>query len=361
MSEIMSETARSTFASGKKDEYRRLREARDPSGRPKRLLTIEEARNRREAFDWAETVCGAPSFTGTRVFDDYPLAELIERVDWTPFFQTWEMKGRYPDILKDPKYGTEATALYKDARALLARLSDENLLTARGAIGFFPAASVGDDVELYGDASRSDILTTLHFLRQQGDKTGARPDFCLADFVAPKESGVEDYIGAFVVTAGHGLDEFVKGLEAEHDDYNSILAKALADRLAEAFAERMHERVRSEFWGYAAGEKLSNKELIEEEYQGIRPAPGYPACPDHTEKRALFNLLDAEASTGVTLTESFAMWPAASVSGFYFSHPGSHYFGVGRIGRDQVEDYARRKGVDLAEAERWLSPVLAYR
>jgi 5-methyltetrahydrofolate--homocysteine methyltransferase len=361
MSEIMNDSARTTLASSKKDEYRRMREARDSSGRPRKLLPIEEARSRREVFDWKETVCGAPTFAGTKVFHNYPLDELIGRIDWTPFFQTWEMKGRYPGILDDPKFGTEARRLMDDAQSLLGRLVEENLLAARGVVGFFPAAAAGDDVELYRDASRSDVPATLHFLRQQGDKTGARPDFCLADFVAPRDSGVDDHIGAFVVTAGVGLDKFVERLEAEHDEYNVILAKALADRLAEAFAERMHERVRGEFWGYARGESLSNSELIDEKYQGIRPAPGYPACPDHTEKRTLFDLLDAETAAGVTLTESFAMWPAASVSGYYFSHPGSHYFGVGRVGRDQVEDYARRKCIDMAEAERWLSPYLSYR
>jgi 5-methyltetrahydrofolate--homocysteine methyltransferase len=361
LSEIMAEGKRHAVTSRWKDEYRRIRESRADSGGPSRLLPIEEARARREQFDWATTVCPAPSFSGTRVFDDYPLDELIERVDWTPFFQTWEMKGRFPQILEDATLGAEATRLYEDAQALLKRIVDEKSLSARGVVGFFPAAAVGDDVELYNDGARSEVLTTFRFLRQQADKSGGRPDNCLADFIAPRDTGVQDHIGAFIVTAGVGLDSLVARFEEDHDDYNAILAKALADRLAEAFAERMHERVRREWWGYSHDEELTNDELIREKYQGIRPAPGYPACPDHTEKRTLFDLLDGESTTGVTLTESFAMWPAASVSGYYFSHPGSHYFGVGRIGRDQVEDYARRKGVGLAEAERWLSPNLAYR
>jgi 5-methyltetrahydrofolate--homocysteine methyltransferase len=361
MSEIMSSSGRSAFVSRTKEDYRRIRKARDASDGPSKLLPIERARERRERFDWEKTVCAAPAIQGTRVFEDYPLRELIDRIDWTPFFQTWEMKGRYPDILDHPDLGAEATRLMDDARALLEQIVEGELLTARGVIGFFPAASVGDDVTLFGDESRTDVVATLHFLRQQADKTAGRPDFCLADFVAPAESGVADHIGAFIVTAGLGLDELVRRFETDHDDYRAILAKSLADRFAEAFAERMHERVRREFWGYAPGEELTNDQLISESYQGIRPAPGYPACPDHTEKRALFDLLDGERVTGVTLTESYAMWPAASVSGFYFSHPSSHYFGVGKIARDQVEDYARRKGLDVAEVERWLSPNLSYR
>jgi 5-methyltetrahydrofolate--homocysteine methyltransferase len=361
LGEIMNPATREAVASRKKDEYRRIRESRGDAGGPSKLLPIEEARARREAFDWPATVCRAPTFTGARVFADYPLAELAERIDWTPFFQAWEMKGRFPGILEDKVLGGEAKRLYGDARKMLERMVDEHLLEASGVVGFFPATAAGDDVELYKDGSRSDVLARLFFLRQQADKSLGRADNCLADFVAPAESGVPDHIGAFVVTAGGGLDELVARFEEDHDEYNAILAKALADRLAEAFAERMHERVRSELWGYAAGERFSNEELIQEKYQGIRPAPGYPACPDHTEKRTLFELLDAGAATGVTLTESFAMWPAASVCGYYFSHPGSHYFGVGRIGRDQVEDYARRKGIGVAEAERWLSPNLSYR
>ena len=248
---------------------------------------------------------------------------------------------------------------------MLRRLIDERILTAKAVIGFDPAASVADDVELYTDDNRSELLKKFHFLRQQNDKSNQRANlssanFCLADFIAPKDSGVADYIGAFAVTTGLGVQEFVEELERNHDDYNSILVKALADRLAEAFAERMHEKVRKEFWGYSNGEQLTNEELIQEKYRGVRPAPGYPAAPDHTEKRTLFDLLDAEKHSGIELTESYAMWPAASVSGFYFSHPDSHYFGVGRINRDQVEDYAARKGISVEEAERWLAPNLGY-
>ena len=361
LSQILNPETRPAAEARIREEYRQIREARGQATGKSTLLPIAAARSRREIFDWTRTVCPAPSFTGTRVFGDYPLGELIERIDWSPFFQTWEMKGRYPAILKDSKYGTEATRLHSDAVALLRRIEEEGLLTARGVVGFFPAAADGDDVELYTDDSREQTLATFHFLRQQADKSGARADNCLADFIAPRDAGIEDYMGAFIVTAGAGLEELVAGFDADHDDYNSILAKALADRLAEAFAERMHELVRRELWGYASDEVLSNADMISENYQGIRPAPGYPACPDHTEKLILFDLLGGEAATGVTLTENFAMWPASSVSGFYFSHPGSHYFGVGRIGRDQVEDYARRKGLSLADAERWLSPNLAYR
>ncbi len=361
---LMRETTREGFIASVREQYAQLRESRaDRESAP--LLTIEEARNRRETFDWARTVAGAPAFTGVRVFEDYPIEELVERIDWTPFFIAWELRGRYPDILNSPTYGVEARKLLDDAQAMLRRMIDERILTARAVIGFFPANSAGDDVELYADEGRREVIEKFHFLRQQSDKSRQRADlsknnFCLADFVAPKESGVADYIGGFVVTAGLGLDEFARRLEAEHDDYNAILAKALADRLAEALAERMHERVRKEFWAYASGESLSNEDIIREKYRGIRPAPGYPACPDHTEKPVLFELLDAERQAQVTLTESFAMWPAASVSGLYFAHPDSHYFGVGKIGRDQVEDYARRKGMSVEEVERWLRPNLGY-
>ncbi|MCI0437498.1 MAG: methionine synthase, partial [Chloroflexi bacterium] len=361
---LMRETTREGFIASVREQYAQLRESRaDREAAP--LLTIAEARNRRETLDWARTVAGAPAFTGIRVFEDYPIEELVERIDWTPFFIAWELRGSYPDILNSPTYGVEARKLLDDAHAMLRRMIDEKILTAKAVIGFFPANAVGDDVELYTDDSRREVLKVFRFLRQQSDKSRQRADisknnFCLADFVAPKESGVSDYIGGFVVTAGLGLDEFVRRLEAEHDDYNAILAKALADRLAEALADRMHERVRKEFWAYAPDEALSNEDIIRERYRGIRPAPGYPACPDHTEKPVLFELLDAERHAQVTLTESFAMWPAASVSGLYFAHPESHYFGVGKIGRDQVEDYARRKGMSVEEVERWLRPTLGY-
>ncbi|MDQ3397745.1 MAG: methionine synthase, partial [Deinococcota bacterium] len=268
--------------------------------------------------------------------------------------------GRYPQILDDPLVGTEARGLFDDAQALLADIVERRLLRARGVIGFYPANSAGDDIEVYTDSSRSKVLTVLHSLRQQGDKRPGQPNLALADYIAPKGSGVKDYLGGFAVTAGIGIEPLLERFALEHDDYNSIMVKALADRLAEAFAERLHERVRKEFWGYAPNEKLDHDDLIRERYRGIRPAPGYPACPDHTEKRLLFELLEVEKTTGITLTESFAMYPTAAVSGFYFAHPESRYFGVGKIGRDQVIDYARRKGMTVEAVERWLAPNLAY-
>jgi 5-methyltetrahydrofolate--homocysteine methyltransferase len=302
-----------------------------------------------------------PKRLGVQVFRDYPLAEIAELIDWTPFFQTWELAGRYPRILDDEVVGEAARNLFADAKAMLARIIDEKWLGANAVVGLFPAARVeGDDIEIYTDESRDRVAMTFHCLRQQMVKPDDRANQCLADLVAPKETGVRDYIGAFAVTAGIGIDARVAEYEAKNDDYNAILLKALADRLAEAFAELMHRRVRREFWGYAADETLDVEALIDEKYRGIRPAPGYPACPDHTEKGPLFELLDAPGNAGITLTESFAMLPTAAVSGFYFSHPDAHYFATGRIDRDQVADYARRKGMELPEVERWLAPVLAY-
>jgi 5-methyltetrahydrofolate--homocysteine methyltransferase len=296
-----------------------------------------------------------------KVLRHIPLPELRSRIDWTPFFQTWEMKGRYPDILQDPASGEAARNLLHDANSLLDRIIQKNLLQARGVAGFFPAnATEDDDVEVYADDSRSTVIAVLHGLRQQMHKDEGRINYCLSDFIAPGTSGVRDYIGAFAVTAGIGVDELVAHYEAKQDDYTGIMVKALADRLAEALAERLHEQVRREFWGYAPDETLDNEALIRESYRGIRPAPGYPACPDHTEKITLFRLLDAGKHTGIQLTESCAMLPAASVSGWYFAHPDARYFGVGRIGRDQVEDYARRKGMSVPEAEKWLAPNLGY-
>jgi 5-methyltetrahydrofolate--homocysteine methyltransferase len=293
-------------------------------------------------------------------FENYSLQELAEYIDWTPFFQTWELAGRYPAILTDEVVGEEATRLYNDAKAMLQQIISENWLQANGVIGIWPANATEDDIELYASEDRNDRLSVFHTLRQQNKKAEGLPNFALADFVAPKDSGLADYVGGFAVTAGIGIEKKLQEFEAQHDDYNSILLKALADRLAEAFAERMHERIRKEFWGYAKEEGLSNNELIEEKYQGIRPAPGYPACPDHTEKRTLFQLLDAEKNTGIVLTDSLAMFPTAAVSGLYFAHKGSKYFGLGKIGKDQVEDYARRKDMTVEEVERWLSPNLNY-
>jgi len=357
---LLSDTLRDDFVATTRRDYAALRQEREGRTREHRVEPVETARANRLAIDWAATPPPVPRFLGVRTLDDYPLAELIERIDWTPFFQTWELAGHYPAILTDPVTGKAASALFTDAQAMLRRLAQEKTLTARAVFGFFRANAVGDDIELYADDARSRPLGMIHTLRQQMPKPPGRPNLALADFVAPRETGVADYVGAFAVTAGIGLESIVAAHAAAHDDYSAILAQALADRLAEAFAERLHERVRKEFWGYAPEENLDNAALVREQYQGIRPAPGYPACPDHTEKQTLFRLLDAEARAGITLTESFAMLPGSSVSGYYFWRPESQYFGLGRIGRDQVEDYSRRKGIDLSDAERWLAPNLGY-
>jgi 5-methyltetrahydrofolate--homocysteine methyltransferase len=298
-------------------------------------------------------------FIGVKEFRDYDLAAIAPHIDWSPFFQTWELSGPYPKILQDPVVGDAARNVLAEGQAMVKKIIAEKWLAANAVIGLFPANSVGDDIEIYTDESRSRVAMRIHNLRQQSQKPTGKPNYCLADFVAPKGSGVKDYIGAFAATSGIGIEARVKEFEARHDDYNAIMLKSLADRLAEAFTEHLHQRVRREFWGYAADETLDNDALIREEYRGIRPAPGYPACPDHTEKGDLFRLLDAP-KVGITLTESYAMWPAAAVSGFYFSHPESQYFAVGKIGRDQAEDYARRKGLALSDIEKWLAPVLAY-
>ena len=358
-SSLVSDGLREEFVSGIRAEYQAVRVERGgrTGGQPPQPLA--DSRRNRLTADWNGAPAPRPSFLGVRVLDDYPLTELIERIDWTPFFQTWELAGHYPAILDDPTVGAAATSLFADARAMLDRLVSGGRLRARAVFGFWPANSVGDDIELYASEDRSARAALLHTLRQQTPKPPGRPNLALADFVAPRDSGTLDYVGLFAVTAGLGLDEIVAEFAATHDDYGSIMAKALADRLAEAFAERLHERVRREFWGYAPNEALDNAALIREQYQGVRPAPGYPACPDHTEKRTIFDLLGAEAH-GIQLTESMAMLPGSSVSGYYFWRPESQYFGVGRIGRDQVEDYARRKGVDVLTAERWLAPNLGY-
>jgi 5-methyltetrahydrofolate--homocysteine methyltransferase len=359
-SALLSPERRDRFVAGIREEYESVRRERAERSAGDRLGGYDAAVANRPVIDWSAGLTPVPVSLGVQVFEHYPLEELVERIDWTPFFQAWELKGHYPEILTDAATGGAASALYRDARTLLDRIVSERLLTARGVIGFWPAASVGDDIELYSDATRRTARAVVHTLRQQMAKPDGRPNYALSDFVAPRESGVPDHLGLFAVTAGIGLDHLVKTFEAAHDDYSAILAKALADRLAEAFAERLHERVRREFWGYAPGEALPNEELIRERYQGIRPAPGYPACPDHTEKGTIFELLDAPGNAGITLTESFAMHPAASVSGYYFWHPQARYFGVGRIGRDQVRDYARRKGMNVAAVERWLAPNLGY-
>ncbi|MBS0228452.1 MAG: methionine synthase [Proteobacteria bacterium] len=353
---LMSLEQRDTVLNAANDEYVEIRERYRLRGNPQKLVTLEQARERRFRGDWDSYTPPAPLQPGRHVFDDYPLAELVECIDWTPFFNTWELAGKYPAILTDPVVGAQASELYKDARAMLARIVGEKWLRAKAVCEFWPANSVGDDVLLDVDGQAH----WLRCLRQQADKPIERPNLCLADFIAPKDSGKQDWIGAFTVTAGLGIEPHIERMQAEHDDYNVILLKALADRLAEAFAERLHQRVRKEFWGYAADESLDNEALIAEAYRGIRPAPGYPACPEHSEKRVIFDLLDSTVNSGVTLTDHFAMYPASSVSGLYFSHPDSKYFVVGRITREQVADYAKRKGVDMKQAERWLSFNLDY-
>jgi 5-methyltetrahydrofolate--homocysteine methyltransferase len=353
---LISPDLRTAFVAANDSDFAEIRARHRNRGDAKRLVSLEKARGQRFDGGWDTYTPPAPIKPGLTALDDYPLQELVDCIDWTPFFSAWELAGRYPAILNDSVVGKQARDLYDDARAMLKRIVDEKWLTARGVFALWPANSVGDDVVLDVDGRRE----TLHFLRQQVDKPADRPDFCLADFVAPQDSGKQDWIGAFAVTAGIGIDPHVARFEADHDDYNAIMLKALADRLAEAFAERLHQRVRKEFWGYAADETLDNDALIDEKYHGVRPAPGYPACPEHSEKATLFRLLDAGNNAGMTLTESFAMLPTAAVSGYYFSHPQSQYFVVGRVSKEQAEDYARRKGVSLAQAERWLASNLDY-
>jgi 5-methyltetrahydrofolate--homocysteine methyltransferase len=323
-------------------------------------LTLAQARANRFRCDWSRYQPPAPRFVGVREFGDIALEELVRYIDWMPFFNAWEFAGKFPDVLTDPVVGEAASNLYADARRMLRRLVAERWLRANAVVGIFPANSVDDEIEVYTDESRHEVLERLHHLRQQKAKPDGQPHYSLADFVAPKDSGVRDWIGAFAVTAGIGIDDKVREFEAQHDDYASIMVKALADRLAEALAERMHERVRREIWGYAPDERCSNDDLIRERYRGIRPAPGYPACPEHSEKATLWRLLDAEKRAGIRLTENYAMFPTAAVSGWYFSHPDACYFGVGQIDEDQVESYARRKGWSLEEARRWLAPLLGY-
>jgi len=341
-------------------DYADVRERHRNRGPGKKLVSLEQARAQRFRCDWAHYDPPQPASPGITVFDDYDLSMIRQYIDWTPFFQAWELAGHYPAILTDEVVGKQASELFRDAQAMLDRIIAEKWLTARAVIGLWPAANVGDDVEVYTDAARTQPLAMLRSLRQQADKPPERPNLCLADFIAPKDFGKPDWIGGFAVTAGIGIEEHLNRFLADYDDYSSIVLKALADRLAEAFAEHMHERVRREFWSFVPDEALDNDALIAEKYRGIRPAPGYPACPDHTEKTTLFELLDVTRNTGIELTEGFSMYPAAAVSGWYYSHPDSQYFVVGRLGRDQVEDYAKRKGWSLAEAERWLASNLDY-
>ncbi len=347
------------FVSNLKEEYQKVRDNHAKKRQQKEYLSIEAARENRIKLDWDTQQIVPPNFIGTKVLEDYSLEEIREYIDWTPFFQTWELYGRYPKILDDEKVGEEARKVFSDAQAMLDTIISKKWLTAKAVFGIFPANTVNhDDIEIYSDSDRSNVAMTSNHMRQQLKKAKGAPNNCLADFIAPKETGVEDYIGGFVVTAGLGVEEHIDRFKADHDDYNSIMLKALADRLAEAFAELLHENVRKEHWGYSASESLQNEELIKEKYIGIRPAPGYPACPDHTEKPGLFKLLDATEQIGVSLTESYAMYPAASVSGWYFANPDSKYFGVGKITMDQVESLADRKGMGVEEMSRWLAPNL---
>jgi 5-methyltetrahydrofolate--homocysteine methyltransferase len=359
-SSLLSHDKREAYASDIRAEYAKISAAHFRAQADKKRLKLANARANAVKIDFAKAPPKKPTFLGVKSFDEYDLAELVDYIDWTPFFQTWELAGRFPAILDDAKVGEAARSLYDDARKMLDRIVKEKWFTARAVIGFWPAGAEGDDIVLYADDTRKKKIATLHTLRQQLEKREGRFNAALSDFIASVSSGVPDYIGGFAVTAGIGADEVADRFKHKNDDYSSILCKALADRLAEAFAERMHARVRREFWAYAPGEQLAPDDLILEKYQGIRPAPGYPAQPDHTEKATLFKLLDAENNAGVKLTESYAMWPGSSVSGLYFSHAESFYFGVGKIERDQVEDYAARKKMSVAEVERWLAPILNY-
>ncbi len=354
---LLSDDGKAPFVAQHRADYEAIRKSHSP---PKlSVISLEAARKRRTPIEWRVEDLPKPSFTGVRVLDNFPLATLREFIDWTPFFHTWELKGVYPRILEDQRQGEQARQIFSEANALLDTIIEKNLITARGVYGFFPANAVSDDVDLYADDTRGKVLQRFHFLRQQSNKEGSEPCRSLSDFIAPKESGLVDHIGAFAVTSGIGLKELCDGFRAKHDDYNAIMAEAIADRLAEAFAECLHKRVRCE-WGYGCNEGLSNADLIAEKYRGIRPAAGYPACPDHTEKGSLWKLLNVQENTGMMITESFAMWPGSSVSGLYFAHPESRYFSLGKIDRDQVADYANRKGMSVAEIERWLGQNLNY-
>ena len=357
---LISPELRDAFTAEIKAEYETVREKHAGRRSQTKWASLQQARDNKIAIDWDQFTAVKPKKLGLTLIDDYPLEEIREYIDWTPFFFAWELKGSYPKIFDDGEKGEEARKLYDDANAMLDKIINEKWLTAKAVVGLFPANSVGDDIEIYADDSRSEVIKTLHFLRKQVEQPPGRPNSCLADLVAPKESGKKDYMGAFAVTTGIGIDEHVARFEKDHDDYSSIMLKVLADRLAEAFAELMHLKVRKEIWAYAEDENLQNEELIKESYKGIRPAPGYPACPDHTEKTSLWELLKPDENAGINITESFAMLPAASVSGWYFANPDAKYFAVAKINRDQVEDYARRKGMNLAEAERWLAPNLGY-
>jgi 5-methyltetrahydrofolate--homocysteine methyltransferase len=356
VSSLLSDELKDKYIAKTRKEYEQVRERHKGRKANIKQHGLDAARENRFKYDSHEPT--KPTFLGTKVIESLPLENLVPYIDWTPFFQTWELSGKYPAILTDELVGKEAVKLFDDAKAMLDKIVSEKWLTANAVIGFFPANSVGDDIELYTDESRTEVLETLHHLRQQNIKAPGRANFCLSDFVAPKDSGKADYIGGFAVTSGIGIETKIEQFEKDHDDYNSIMLKALADRLAEAFAEYLHEQVRKDHWGYVVDEAHANEQLITEEYQGIRPAPGYPACPDHTEKEKLFDLLNVTATTSIELTESFAMFPTAAVSGWYLAHPQAQYFNVGKINQEQLENYAARKGQAKEIAERWLSAHL---
>jgi 5-methyltetrahydrofolate--homocysteine methyltransferase len=360
VSNLLSAELHGPYVRSVADEYETVRRRRAAKDESRNLISIGEARANPIPVDWRHYQPPAPREPGIQVFEDIPLNEIAAYIDWTFFFHAWQLKGRYPQILEDEVKGEEARKLYDDAHAMLERIVAEKWLRAAAVVGLFPANALGDDIQVYGDEERTEPILTFHCLRKQGRQPEGKHNECLADFVAPASTGLADYIGGFACTAGIGIDERVAAFEADQDDYSALMLKALADRLAEALAEMLHQRVRQRHWGYAQDEELKNQELIEERYRGIRPALGYPACPDHTEKDLLWRLLDVEARIGVWLTESKAMVPTAAVSGLYFAHPDSRYFAVGKINRDQVEDYAERKGMDLREMERWLAPNLAY-
>jgi 5-methyltetrahydrofolate--homocysteine methyltransferase len=354
---LLSEDGKAAFVAEHRAEYEALRKAHTAL-RPN-LVSLQTARRRRTPIEWRFEDLAVPEFTGVRVLDNFPLLKLRAYIDWTPFFHAWQLKGVFPRIFDHPEQGAQARQIFNEANALLDRIIKEKLISARGVYGFFRSNAVGDDVELYADDSHATVLNRFHFLRQQAERKDNQPCRSLSDFIAPVETGLKDHIGAFAVTSGIGLKELCDGFRAQNDDYNALMAEAIADRLAEAFAECLHKRVRDE-WGYGRAEGLSIDEIIHEKYRGIRPAAGYPACPDHTEKGSLWRLLDVEANTGMQITESFAMWPGSSVSGLYFAHPESRYFSLGKIDRDQVADYASRKGMSINEVERWLGPNLNY-
>jgi 5-methyltetrahydrofolate--homocysteine methyltransferase len=356
-SSLLSDEARPAFVEQVRAEYEALRKSH---AAPRlKIVPLETARARRTPIEWRSEDLPAPEFLGVRVLNEFPLATLREFIDWSPFFHAWGLKGVYPRIFDHPEHGAQARQLFAEGKVLLDRMVNEKLVTARGVYGFFPASAIGDDLEIYADSTRGTVLERFHFLRQQSNRDGNEACRSLSDFVAPRETGLPDHIGAFAVTSGIGMAELCNRFRAAHDDYNAIMAEALCDRLAEAFAECLHKRVRDE-WGYGRAEQFSNAELIQEKYRGIRPAAGYPSWPDHTEKGAIWRLLNTQANTGMELTESFAMWPGSSVSGIYFAHPQSRYFTLGKIGRDQAADYSQRKGMSMADMEHWLGPYLNY-